>query len=173
MAWWCVWNATEYIYPSETFRCDVPLNTVYLALGNVNQAKTDDATDGATFTHNSDQMYQISPSASPEILHHTKWRTWLFIAYSDENHNTYVYQFSVSIFNMFLLNSFAPKLKKYILPTFYRENVFYVVVNIGSTIICHLSTKLWKAKFFMLSDVIFLVRQQGKFEIDYSWERKG
>ena len=27
--------------------------------------------------------YQISPAASPEILHHTVWRTWLFIAYSD------------------------------------------------------------------------------------------
>ena len=26
----------------------------------------------------------ISPVASPEILHHTVWRTWLFIAYSDE-----------------------------------------------------------------------------------------
>ena len=30
----------------------------------------------------SDQ-YQISPAASPEILHHTVWRIWLFIAYSD------------------------------------------------------------------------------------------
>ena len=27
---------------------------------------------------------QISPAASPEISHHTVWRTWLFIAYSDE-----------------------------------------------------------------------------------------
>ena len=26
----------------------------------------------------------MSPAASPEILHHTEWRTWLFIAYSDE-----------------------------------------------------------------------------------------
>ena len=25
--------------------------------------------------------YQISPAASPEIQHHTVWRTWLFIAY--------------------------------------------------------------------------------------------
>ena len=31
----------------------------------------------------SDQ-YQISPAPSPEISHHTIWRTWLFIAYSDE-----------------------------------------------------------------------------------------
>ena len=34
------------------------------------------------FTPKSDQI-QISPAASPVILHHTVWRTWLFIAYSD------------------------------------------------------------------------------------------
>ena len=34
------------------------------------------------FTPESDQC-QISPVASPEILHHTVWRTWLFIACSD------------------------------------------------------------------------------------------
>ena len=34
------------------------------------------------FIPKSDQ-YQISPVASQEILHHTVWRTWLFIAYSD------------------------------------------------------------------------------------------
>ena len=33
-------------------------------------------------TPKSDQV-QISPVASPVILHHTVWRTWLFIAYSD------------------------------------------------------------------------------------------
>ena len=35
--------------------------------------------------------------------------------------------------------------------------------KIGCIIIFHLS-KLWKAKFFILYDVIFLVRHQGKFE---------
>ena len=35
------------------------------------------------FTPKGDQS-PISPAASPEILHHTVWRTWLFIAYSDE-----------------------------------------------------------------------------------------
>ena len=35
------------------------------------------------FTPKSHQR-QISPSASPKILHHTLWRTWLFIAYQDE-----------------------------------------------------------------------------------------
>ena len=35
------------------------------------------------FTPKSDQC-QNSPAASQEIWHHTVWRTWLFIAYSDE-----------------------------------------------------------------------------------------
>ena len=43
------------------------------------------------------------------------------------------------------------------------------VVRNGSIIIFHLS-KLWKAKFFILWDVIFLVRAQEKFRIDHSWE---
>ena len=30
------------------------------------------------------EQFQISPAAPPEILHRTVWRTWLFIAYSDE-----------------------------------------------------------------------------------------
>ena len=34
------------------------------------------------FTPKSDQS-QLSPAASPAILHHTVWRTWLFIDYSD------------------------------------------------------------------------------------------
>ena len=44
------------------------------------------------FTPKSDQ-FQISPAASPEIWHHTVWRTWLFIAYSDER--WFYYQFSL------------------------------------------------------------------------------
>ena len=45
------------------------------------------------------------------------------------------------------------------------------VVRIGSVIIFHLS-KLWRAKFFILFDVILLVRLQEKSEIDSSWEWK-
>ena len=45
-------------------------------------------------------------------------------------------------------------------------------MRIGSIIIFLLS-KLWKAKFFILCDVIFLVRLQGNFEIDHSCEWKG
>ena len=46
----------------------------------------------STFSPKSDQ-FQISPAASPEILHHTVWRTWLFMAYSDER--WLYYQFSL------------------------------------------------------------------------------
>ena len=44
------------------------------------------------FTPKSDQC-QISPAASPEILHHTVWRTWHFIAYLDAR--WLYYQFSL------------------------------------------------------------------------------
>ena len=47
------------------------------------------------FTPKSDQ-FQIFPPASPEILHRTVWRTWLFMAYSDER--LVYYQFSLSHF---------------------------------------------------------------------------
>ena len=56
-----------------------------------------------------------------------------------------------------------------------KDKCISEVVRIGSIIVFHLS-KLWKAKFFMLCDVIFLMRLQGKFEIaalhctTYKWE---
>ena len=40
------------------------------------------------FTPESDQV-QISPASSPVIFHHTLWRTWLFLAYSDEKRLCY------------------------------------------------------------------------------------
>ena len=74
-----------------------------------------------------------------------------------------------------LVNPFTPELKKYILLTFLKRNVwvrqweFMVVYS-------SLLRKLWKAKFFIrcvMWYVIFLVRLQGKSEIDHSWEWKG
>ena len=54
----------------------------------------------------------------------------------------------------------------------FKEKMYkHEVATIGSIIIAHLS-KLWKAKFFILRDVIFLLRLQGKFDIVLSWERK-
>ena len=69
-------------------------------------------------------------------------------------------------------NPFTPKFKHYILPDF-KEKCTNEVVTIGICIsIFHLS-ELWKAKFFILCDVLILVGLQGKSEIDHSWEWKG
>ena len=72
---------------------------------------------------------------------------------------------------MLSFNPFPPKFKKFILPTFQREMYKRGSEN-WSTIIFHRS-KLWKAKFFILCDVIFLVRLWEKLEIDHSWDSKG
>ena len=52
------------------------------------------------FTPESDQC-QNSPAASKEIWHHTVWRTWLFIAYSDEKWLYYKFSLHHS-YNRFL-----------------------------------------------------------------------
>ena len=54
-----------------------------------------------------------------------------------------------------LLNPFTPKFEKYTPRTFQRD--MYKWARLGSIIIFRLS-KLWKAKFLILCDVIFLVR---------------
>ena len=54
----------------------------------------------------------------------------------------------------------------------FNEKCMCEVGRIASIIIFHLS-KLWKAKFFILCGVIFVVRLQGKFDIDHPWEWKG
>ena len=70
-------------------------------------------------------------------------------------------------------NPFTPKFKKYIRdPKQFQEKRVSEMVRIGSIIIFRMS-KLWKAMFFILCDVIFLVRLQGKFDIDHFWEWKG
>ena len=52
------------------------------------------------FTPESDRC-QNSPAASQEIWHHTVWRTWLFIAYSDEKWLYYKFSLHHS-YNRFL-----------------------------------------------------------------------
>ena len=54
----------------------------------------------------------------------------------------------------------------------FKEKCTREVARIGSIIVFHVS-KPWKAKFSILRDVILLVRLQGKFDIDHSWEWKG
>ena len=74
----------------------------------------------------------------------------------------------VAMSQWIIANPFAPKFKKYILPEMYSISG---VARIVDRIIFHPS-KLWKAKFFILYDAIFLVRLQGKFQLDHSWEWK-
>ena len=54
----------------------------------------------------------------------------------------------------------------------FKQKCMSEVVRIGSIIIFYLS-KLWKARFFILCDILFLVRLQEKLEVDHSWEWKG
>ena len=54
----------------------------------------------------------------------------------------------------------------------FTEKCIGEIIRFGCIIIFHLS-KRWKAKFSILCDVVFLVRPQGKFEIDHSWEWRG
>ena len=72
----------------------------------------------------------------------------------------------------FLLLLFHSQVQKLHSPNLPKEKCIGEVMRIGSIIIFHLS-KLWKAKFLILFDVIFLVRLQSKFDIDHSWEWKG
>ena len=65
-----------------------------------------------------------------------------------------------------------PSSQKVHSPNLLKRKCISEVVRIGSAIIFHLS-KLWKAKFFILGDVLLLVRLQEKFDIDHSWEWKG
>ena len=52
----------------------------------------------------------------------------------------------------------------------FRLQVYDCTTNmINSIIVFHLS-KLSKAKFSILCDVIILARQQGEIEVDHSWD---
>ena len=67
------------------------------------------------------------------------------------------------------LNSQVQKVQS---PDQFWRAMLLEVLRIGSIIIFHLS-KLWIARFSIFCDVIFLVRLQGKFEIDHSERLKG
>ena len=62
--------------------------------------------------------------------------------------------------------SFTSKFNKVHSPNLFKERCISEVVRIGSIIIRRL-IKLWKAKFFIRCDVIFVVRLQEKFGIDH------
>ena len=69
----------------------------------------------------------------------------------------------------FVLNPFTPRAQKVHSPNLLKIKCISEVVRIDSVIIFHLC-KRWKVKFFILCGVTFIVRLQGKFEIDHSWE---
>ena len=66
------------------------------------------------FTPKSDQ-FQISPEASPEKLHHTVWRTWLFIAFSDDydTNSHYLAHFSIKGWENLLFELGSKRAKRY------------------------------------------------------------
>ena len=55
----------------------------------------------AYFLNSESDQCQNSPAASQEMWHHTVWRTWLFIAYSDEKWLFYKFSLHHS-YNRFL-----------------------------------------------------------------------
>ena len=64
------------------------------------------------------------------------------------------------------VNSFTPKIKKYILPTFHRETYKLYYANlVAQSFFC--SSRLRKAKFFILCHVILVMRLREKFELDH------
>ena len=69
-------------------------------------------------------------------------------------------------------NPLIPEFKKYILPTFYRVMYTWCNENLEEQSFFYLS-KLWKAKLFILCNVILLGRLKEKFELDHSWEWEG
>ena len=83
------------------------------------------------FASKSDQ-FQISPAASPEILHQTEGRTWLFIAYSDERRISS--QFSLQHLYISLLKRLGEC-------TFSRTSLSMIVVTIRETSLSQNKTK--------------------------------
>ena len=58
-------------------------------------------------------------------------------------------------------------------PNLSKKKCISEVVRIGVIVIIFHLSKLWKARFSILCDVIFLARLQGNFDIDHSQEWKG
>ena len=89
-------------------------------------------------------------------------------AFSGSNVSTFDLEIHVRVwrdFYQFLrLASDLAQVKKVYSPNLSKRKCINEVVRIGSTIIFHLS-KLWKAKFFIMWDVIFHVKLQGLFEL--------
>ena len=68
-----------------------------------------------------------------------------------------------------LINPFTPKFSINTFSRLFKEICISEAGRIGSITIFHRS-KLWKAKFSILCDVILVVGLQGNFNSDHSWE---
>ena len=97
-----VWWLSFSFYDNSTSRC-LPV------MPRVATKNCDFSLFVNPFTPKSDQ-FQISPAASPEILQHTVWRTWRFIAYPDGKWLYYkiltasLINFSIKVGRMHYLN---------------------------------------------------------------------
>ena len=98
--------------------------------------------------------------------------TWRPLMRNESNRVVTDYQVSCGSIQPTLQEIFHSQVQKVHSPKLFKQKYIREVVRIGSIIIFHL-TKLWKVKFFILCDVVCLVRLQGKLEIDHSWEWKG
>ena len=90
------------------------------------------------FTPESDQCL-ISPAASQEIWHHTVWRTWLFIAYSDDRWLYYKFLLPHSYFSS--LKGWENVLFKLRSERVIHQALLCILLNIWGTGIVHNS--LW------------------------------
>ena len=113
-----VWNsdAEKTLFKEETDTCSLMFSCYYPC---------------NPFTPESDQC-QISPAASPEIVHHTVWRTWLFIAYSDERWLHYQ-------FLLLHLHTFSLKCSENVLFELRSERVDRIIPIIGTSGIWQMS----------------------------------
>ena len=102
-------------------------------------------------------------------LHRTRGSIWLELKAwlcSSPFHSQVKKVHSPNLLTLSLLSS------KVHSPNLLKRKCISKAVRICIKIIFHLS-KLWKAKFSLLCDVIFLVRLQRNFDIDHSQEWKG
>ena len=98
---------SKYISQKSVFEINIPRNfqrwNAWFAFLSNTQNRNIIVSDHVLFnpfTPESDQC-QNSPAASQEIWHHTVWRTWLFIAYSDQKWLYYKFSLHHS-YNRFL-----------------------------------------------------------------------
>ena len=122
----------------------------------------------------SDQ-FQIPPAASQEILHHTVWRIWLFIAYSGER--WIYYQFSLPLLYIGILHFQRKRISdvvrigsqsSFIWISYEKPSSSYCVLRWNMTMLPILTTPLILIIFEMLEECAFL-KQQSLWEIPNGW----